>query len=124
MNRSTQKYYNNIKLLLPYFGKDEKILLNSIKLRLKELNFTDSETTYDEICKKLGSPQEIVSEYIINYETDKLIKRLNISSYVQKFIAFLVAVCLILSVVKVIYLNKAFKEVQRTTIAYEETVIK
>lgn len=123
MNSSTKKYYKNIRLLLPAFGKNEKKLLNSITIRLKELDFIDSNVTYDEICKELGTPQEIVSEYIFSLETDKIIKNLSFIRYIRKFFIILVIILLLLSGIRIRYLNMAFEELKNDIVTYEHVTI-
>lgn len=86
MNKASKKYCKDIKLFLPLYGEEEKNLLNSIAIRLSELNDTNIHITYDEICDKLGTPQEIVSEYITNMETDYISKKLRFAQYIKNAI--------------------------------------
>ena len=79
MNKASKKYYKNLKIFLPIHGKIEKQLFNNIFLRLSELNNTNPDITYEEICIELGSPQEIVAEYFYNTDTTYLSQMLRYS---------------------------------------------
>lgn len=123
MNKASKKYCKDIKLFLPLYGEEEKNLLNSIAIRLSELNDTNIHITYDEICDKLGTPQEIVSEYITNMETDYISKKLRFAQYIKNAIIVFIIILLILSGIRINYLNKAFKELKNDIVTYEQEVI-
>ena len=111
MNKASKKYYKNLKIFLPIHGKIEKQLFNNIFLRLSELNNTNPDITYEEICIELGSPQEIVAEYFYNTDTTYLSQMLRYSHYLRNaFIGFII-ILLILSGIRIHYLNQAYETI-------------
>lgn len=124
MNKASKKYYKNLKIFLPIHGKIEKQLFNNIFLRLSELNNTNPNITYEEICIELGSPQEIVAEYFYNTDTTYLSQMLRYSHYLRNtFIGFII-ILLILSGIRIHYLNQAYETINETNVTHEVETIK
>lgn len=123
MNKASKKYYKNLKIFLPIHGKIEKQLFNNIFLRLSELNNTNPNITYEEICIELGFPQEIVAEYFYNTDTTYLSQMLRYSHYLRNtFIGFII-ILLILSGIRIHYLNQAYETINETNITHEVETI-
>jgi hypothetical protein len=123
MNKASKKYYKNLKIFLPIHGKIEKQLFNNIFLRLSELNNTNPNITYEEICIELGSPQEIVAEYFYNTDTTYLSQMLRYSHYLRNtFIGFII-ILLILSGIRIHYLNQAYETINETNVTHEVETI-
>ncbi len=123
LNRSSKKYYKDLKTFLPLHGKKEKQLFQGISFRLSELNNSNPGITYEEICKELGLPHEIVGEYFDNSDYLYLSKRLRISYYLRNAFIILMIVLLILSSTRIYFLNKAYENVVNTTITHEVETI-
>lgn len=123
MNKASKKYYKNLKIFLPIHGKIEKQLFNNIFLRLSELNNTNPNITYEEICIELGSPQEIVAEYFYNTDTTYLSQMLRYSHYLRNtFIGFII-ILLILPGIRIHYLNQAYETINETNVTHEVETI-
>lgn len=123
MNNASKKYYKNLKLFLPIHGELEKQLFKDIYIRLSELDNDNPNITYEELCTKLGSPQEIVADYLGNADSAYLSKRLRYSHYLRNaFIGFIVML-LILSGIRIHYLNKAYETIENTNITHEVETI-
>lgn len=123
MNKASKKYYKDLKLLLPVHGKLEKQLFQDIYMRLYELNNDNPNITYVELCSELGSPQEIVADYFCNTDSAYLSKNLHYSHYLRNaFIGFIIML-LILSGVRIHYLNKAYETIEHTNIIHEVETI-
>lgn len=123
MNKASKKYYKNLKIFLPIHGKIEKQLFKNIFLRLSELNDTNPNITYEEICIELGSPQEIVAEYFYNTDATYLSQMLRYSHYLRNaFIGFIIML-LILSGIRIHYLNQAYETINKTNVTHEVETI-
>ena len=112
MNRIAKKYYHDLKLLIPTRGKQEKRLLQDIKLRLEELSETSSELTYERICKELGEPKQFAAEYFSSIDSEYIIKKLKFSHYIRRLVICLIAAILVATGVRSYYLHKLYLEVQ------------
>lgn len=107
MNNASKKYYKNIKLFLPIHGKLEKQLFKDIYIRLSELDNDDPDISYEELCTKLGSPQEIAADYLSNADSVYLSKRLRYSHYLRNAIIGFIIMLLVLSGIRIHYLNNS-----------------
>lgn len=121
MNRIAKKYYNDLKLMMPTRSKQEKRLLQDVKLRLEELNETSSELTYEMICCELGEPKQFVAEYFSNVDSEYIIKNLKISYYVRCLIICIIAAIVITTSIRSFYLHRLYLEVQ-DSIVTEKTI--
>lgn len=96
MNKACRNYYHDLKLVFPLRGKTRKTLLQDIKLRLLEANRENPDITYNELCAELGSPNEIISDYLFDADTDELIHSLRFSHMLRR--AVLCAVIVLVTV--------------------------
>jgi len=123
MNNSCKKYYKDLKLLLPLRGKKEKQLFENIMLRLTELNDTNPDISYEDLCAAIGTPQEIVSEYYCNTDVGYLSKNLKFSLYLRHSFLIFIVILLILSGIRIHYLNNAYELIKETNITHEVETI-
>lgn len=123
MNKASKKYYKNLKLFLPIHGELEKKLFQDIYIRLSELDNDNSNITYEELCIKLGSPQEIVADYFGTIDAKYLSQKLRYKCYLRSAFIGLIAMLLVLSSVRIHYLNKAYETIKDTNITHEVETI-
>ena len=112
MNRIAKKYYRDLKLMIPIRGKQEKRLLQDVKLRLEELSETSSELTYEIICSELGEPKQFAAEYFSNVDSECILKKLRFSYYVRCLIICIIATIVITASIRSYYLYRLYLEVQ------------
>lgn len=123
MNKDSKKYYKNLKLFLSTHGKTEKQFFQDIYIRLSELNNNNPNITYEELCTKLGRPQEIVADYFYNADATYLSQKLRYSHYLRNTFIVFIIILLILSGIRIHYLNRACKTIEDTNITHEiETI--
>lgn len=124
MNKYSKNYIRNLKLFLPVHGKKEKQLFSDIKSRLEELSTDSPEITYEQICDKLGTPQEVVSEYFFNSDTDYLVKKLRFAKYIRRVCIAIIIAILIVTGVESYYLQQLYLEVSEKNVPtyYIETI--
>lgn len=124
MNKDSKNYIHDLKLFLPVHGKKEKQLFADIKSRLEELNKDSSDITYEQICDELGTPQEVVSEYFFNSDTDYLVKKLRFAKYIRRVCIVIIIAILIVTGVRSYYLHQLYLEVSEKNVPtyYIETI--
>lgn len=110
MNKDSKKYIRDLKLFLPIHSKKEKQLFSDIKSRLEELTADSPEVTYEQICDELGAPQEVVSEYFFNSDTEYLVKKLRFTQYIRRVFLIVVIAILIVTGVRSYYLHQLYLE--------------
>ena len=124
MNKDSKKYIRDLKLFLPIHSKKEKQLFSDIKSRLEELTADSPEVTYEQICDELGAPQEVVSEYFFNSDTEYLVKKLRFTQYIRCVFLIVVIAILIVTGVRSYYLHQLYLECTEKDIPtyYIETI--
>lgn len=124
MNKDSKKYIRDLKLFLPIHSKKEKQLFSDIKSRLEELTADSPEVTYEQICDELGAPQEVVSEYFFNSDTEYLVKKLRFTQYIRRVFLIVVIAILIVTGVRSYYLHQLYLECTEKDIPtyYIETI--
>ena len=76
MTKEAKKYYREINTLLPSKCDCGKSVLESIKMRILEIECTTPKVTYDELCDTLGEPKTVISDYYSIVDVDYLVKKL------------------------------------------------
>ena len=111
MNKDSKKYYSELKLFFPVHGKIERQMFSDIRFRLEELNENIEKISYEQICEELGTPQEIVSGYFCDTDTEYLVKRLRFTQYIRRCIFILIAAIIIIAGVYGYHLHKLYLEI-------------
>lgn len=111
INKDSKNYIRDLKLFLPVHEKKEKQLFSDIKSRLEELNKDSPEITYEQICDELGAPQEVVSEYFFNSDTDYLVKKLRFAKYIRRVCIAIIIAILIVTGIKSYYLQQLYLQI-------------
>ena len=123
MNSNSKKYYRDLKSFLPICGKKELNLFGDIKIRLDELSAENSDVSYDELCDRLGSPLEIVTEYYNAADALYLAKRLRFTRYIRNAFIGIIIFIMMLTNIRVYYLQQALDAVADEVVTYEQEVI-
>ena len=76
MTKDAKRYYREIKTLLPSKCDCGKSVLESIKMRIMEIECATPKVTYDELCDTLGEPKTVISDYYSIVDVDYLVKKL------------------------------------------------
>ena len=63
-NKSISKYINVSKNLMPFYGKKEANYLKRLKNQMENAEDLLPSDSFNQICEKYGTPQELVYEYI------------------------------------------------------------
>lgn len=116
MNKDMKRYYNECKYLFSYFGKKERQFLSKLMDNIED-------APYDEIIERLGTPEEIITEYYKQEGIYGLIKKAKIVRMLRNvFILFLILCTLFFSYKAYIY-QKTYNEVRDSQNAYIEEAV-
>lgn len=120
MNKVTKRYLKECKHTFPFVGEKEKLFLKRLE---ENLNDTDDDVTYEEICLKFGLPKNVMISYIENCDNQYILKSSSIKSTIKK--AFITLFCLVmLTCLILIYYNIAmYSEYKESNIINHETII-
>ena len=110
MTKNAKRYYKEIKALIPSKSNYEITLLDSIKMRILEIDDSTDNVTYDDLCDLLGSPRLIIANYFENVDVDCLLKRLHITKTMRICAYTALAVVIMCSVLIAGYYHSTYKK--------------
>lgn len=123
MNNDIKKYLNEVKLIIPLNSKEKKEFILMLENRIKETHLL----TYEEIVNELGKPNEVVSSFIDDIDTNELIKSIKKTSIIKKtaitIIVIILSCSLIVTTFELYKLNKLYDEVKQHQPVQVETTI-
>ena len=122
MNKDVKKYLKNVKLLFPIFSKSERMYYQQLKDTLLK-NYNNSAISYNDIVEKIGEPYELVQAYYEEVNTQQLMKKLKIQSWIRYIGVIIVATVIIVSLLRYFYLNKLYEEFKEAKPVYTEEFI-
>lgn len=121
--KAIKKYIRELKTLLPLYGKNERRFVSDITHNIEALQSQNNPVTYELICAKFGTPQELYLSYYENVDSTSLISKICIQSTIKKFlVAILMAIC-ITCFIKSILFYKAYQHTLETIPAYTIDII-
>lgn len=124
MNKTSKKYYKNIKALIPCRGKYERTLLKNYKSQIMQFNKQKTDLEYCDLEERFGTTESIINAYYETVNTDKLIKKLQIA----KLIRFGIYIILFLTLIGFsfsVWLNiKTYHDINSAIITHEKIIIK
>lgn len=123
MTWEARKYYRAIKILIPSRGKCGKLVLNSIKIRIQEIENNNSKVTYDMLCDIIGEPKLIISNYYATEDVETLAKKLRIAKTVRICVVGLLIAGIICSATVACYYHSAYQEAKNQIIVEKEFTI-
>lgn len=123
MTREARKYYRAIKTLIPSRGKCGKLVLNSIKFRIREIENSNGNIKYDMLCDILGEPKVIITNYYATEDVETLARKLRIAKAIRiSAIGLLVAGIICSTTVALCYYS-AYREAKATIVRFETVTI-
>lgn len=122
MNKDVKKYLKNVKLLFPVFSKSERMYYQQLKDTLLK-NYNNSAISYNDIVEKIGEPYELVQAYYEEVNTQQLMKKLKIQSWIRYIGVIIVATVIIVSLLRSFYLNKLYEEFKEAQPVSTEEII-
>lgn len=122
MNKNVKKYLKNVKLLFPIFSKSERMYYQQLKDTLLK-NYNNSAISYNDIVEKIGEPYELVQAYYEEVNTQQLMKKLKIQSWIRYIGVIIVATVIIVSLLRSFYLNKLYEEFKEAQPVSTEEII-
>lgn len=86
MNRICKKYINQVKAMLPLWGKKEKVFVKKLCTDLCDYCEDNKISTIEELYKGYGNPQEVAFEYIALMEPEYVSKRINTAKLLKALV--------------------------------------
>lgn len=124
MNKVCKSYISDVKAFFPILGKDERSYIS--KLRTNVDNFCDEAniSTKEELYKQYGMPIDVVHEYYSSVDTENIIKRIWLTTFIKRTIAVIVIFALISISYLCLMLHNSNKQYTNQEIVITEDIIK
>ena len=85
----TRKYIRQCRTLFPVYGNSERTFLNRLKVQINEHLDLFPDLIYEELVKQFGTPKEVIMEYYANADDDYLLKKIDVSKKLKRFLLFI-----------------------------------
>ena len=85
----TRKYIRQCRTLFPVYGNSERTFLNRLKVQINEHLDLFTDLSYEELVKQFGTPKEVIMEYYANADDDYLLKKIDVSKKLKRFLLFI-----------------------------------
>lgn len=85
----TRKYIRQCRTLFPVYWNSERTFLNRLKVQINEHLDLFPDLSYEELVKQFGTPKEVIMEYYANADDDYLLKKIDVSKKLKRFLLFI-----------------------------------
>ena len=85
----TRKYIRQCRTLFPVYGNSERTFLNRLKVQINEHLDLFPDLSYEELVKQFEIPKEVIMEYYANADDDYLLKKIDVSKKLKRFLLFI-----------------------------------
>ena len=85
----TRKYIRQCRTLFPVDGNSERTFLNRLKVQINEHLDLFPDLSYEELVKQFGTPKKVIMEYYANADDDYLLKKIDVSKKLKRFLLFI-----------------------------------
>lgn len=85
----TRKYIRQCRTLFPVYGNSERTFLNRLKVQINEHLDLFPDLSYEELVKQFETPKEVIMEYYANADDDYLLKKIDVSKKIKRFLLFI-----------------------------------
>lgn len=123
MNSICRKYLSEVKSSFPIMGSNEKKYLANLAKTIEDYCETEKVSSFDHICNEFGQPQSIITSYLETVDTSLLIKKIQLSKWIEQGILFFLLFTLIGVSLFGVTTYKTHKMFQQKQIIFEEETI-
>ena len=89
-------YSKMVKSKLPVHGQEEKQFINDLRQKGEEILQYNSNLTFEDFIEEMGSPDDVVAEYLKFKESDVLISQIDKKKVVKKISLIIFGICLMI----------------------------
>ena len=118
-----KQYFKQIKLLLPIYGKEEKIFLSDLKRAVDTYIEEHADCTYADILERFEEPADVVYNYISSLDQHMLCKRISLHKTIKRAIIIIVLTAIATCSLRIIFHYISYLEYKNTIITHERVVI-
>lgn len=110
MNKTCKKYISEIKALFPINRKQEKEYLKKLTSDIEDFCEETGAAEKGELYKNYGTPQEVVSNYLLTLDSQYVAKRIRTTRIIKRAVAAVLVLATIATSVYGVYLFIAYQD--------------
>ena len=118
-----KQYFKQIKLLLPIYGKEEKVFINDLKKTVDAYVEEHPDCTYADILERFEEPAEVVYNYISSLDQHALCKRISLRKTIKRAIIIVVIAAVVAFAVKIVLDYQSYLKYLNTIVTHEKIII-
>ncbi len=119
-----KQYFKQIKLLLPIYGKEEKVFINDLKKAVDAYVEEHPDCTYADILERFEEPAEVVYNYIASLDQHALCKRISLRKTIKRAIIIVVIAAVATFAVRIFLHYASYIEGKESYINREVIIIR
>lgn len=118
MENELKRYFKQIKILLPVYGKEEKRFLSDYQVAVEDFVERHSECMIDDVKGHFGTPQDVVHDYITSLDQTRLCKRINLRHMIKMILILIVILAAVVFAYRFYLLNELYQQAQENMLSY------
>ena len=122
-NNFIKHYIQNIKVLFPTLGKKERLYIKGFEETIYDYAEDTPISSMEELINEFGTPQDVVSSYIDQADTEYLIKRIRKNTYIKQGLFIIILLFLLFTIYRSFLIYQSYQAVLKEQIHSEETII-
>ena len=123
MKNELKRYFKQIKMFFPVYGKEEKRFLSDYQLAVEDFVECHSECMIDDIKEHFGAPQDVVHDYITSLDQTQLCKRIDLRHMIKMVLILIVLLAAAVFAYRFYLLNELYQQAQKNMLSYVVQVI-
>ncbi len=123
MNSLCHKYLSEVKSFFPIMGGNEKKYLSSLSKTIEDYCETEKVSSLEDIYQGFGEPQAIITSYLETVDTSSLIKKIQLTKWLKRGLAFFLMLALIFISIFGITTYNTYQTLKQEQIFFEEETI-
>lgn len=121
--KQLKQYLKEIRLLLPIYGKEERIFIKDLKESIAEYIELNPSCTWEDVISNFEEPEDAVYNYITSLDQQQLCKRISLRKTIAKVIVVITVVVIVVICVKTYLYYDLYQQAQDEIAVKKNTVI-
>ncbi|SCJ47290.1 Uncharacterised protein [uncultured Eubacterium sp.] len=118
-----KQYLKEIHLLLPIYGKEERIFIKNLKASITEYIELNPSCTWEDVVSHFEEPEDAVYNYITSLDQPQLCKRISLRKTIAKAIVIITIVVVVVLCARTYFYYDLYKEAQNSIMTHETIII-
>ncbi|WP_461812631.1 DUF6120 family protein [Faecalimonas sp.] len=118
-----EKYLKEVSKRQEVKGNKGKKFIENLSNDVEEYLIENPQATYNEVVENFGTPQKIVDEFLLNQDSEDLLKNIKKKKHIKIFVVFLIVICVLGMGIYWWYWKKLYKDTMKENIKGYDTQI-